>query len=143
MASIRSMTVNDIPASQDLLSQLGYRLESEELRRRYDAVAGATGHALLVAEQDGRIVALCHVYARSALDKPPEAVVQALVVDHASRGSGIGRDMMTMAETWAKDHGLPSVALYSNAVRSDAHAFYETIGYRPIATSQLFRKSLG
>ena len=102
----------------------------------------AANHVLLVAEEGGHIIALCHVFARPALDKPPEAVVQALVVDQAYRSRGVGRDMMTTAETWAHERGFTSVALYSSAVRSDAHAFYETIGYRQTATSHLFRKSL-
>jgi len=136
------MTTEDIQPSRELLSQLGYPLGSKELRRRYDSVMGTADHALLVAEDEGDIIALCHVYARPALDKPPEAVVQALVVNQAYRGRGVGRDMMMAAETWAGDHGFTSVALYSNALRSDAHAFYETIGYRLTATSHLFRKSL-
>jgi len=137
------MTAGDLPAAQELLSQLGYPLSSEELRRRYDAVVGAADHTLMLAEQAGRAVALCHVYARPSLDKPPEAIVQALVVDLAVRGSGVGKIMMTAAETWARDRGFTSVALTSNVTRAEAHAFYEAIGYRRAATSHLFRKSLG
>lgn len=136
------MTANDIQPSRALLSQLGYPLDSMELRRRYDSVVGTAAHSLLVAEDGGRIIALCHVYARPALDKPPEAVVQALVVDQAYRGRSVGRDMMMTAERWASDHGFTSVALYSSAVRSEARAFYENIGYRLTATSHLLRKSL-
>jgi GNAT superfamily N-acetyltransferase len=142
MISIRPMRAEDIQPSRKLLSELGYPLSREELRRRYDSVMEAAGHTLLVADDDGHIIALCHVYARPALDKPPEAVVQALVVDQACRGRGVGRDMMVAAEAWASDHGFTSVALYSNTVRADAHAFYRTIGYQDMATSQLFRKSL-
>ena len=97
-------------------------------------------HALIVAEQDGRIVALCHTFARPALNKPPEAVVQALVVDQAFRGSGVGKVMMAAAETWAADLGFTSVAFASHVARSDAHAFYETIEYRREPTSHLFGK---
>jgi GNAT superfamily N-acetyltransferase len=142
MISIRPMTVEDIPTSQELLLQLGYPLDEEELGRRYASVSGTRDHALFVAEDGGRIVALCHVYARPALDKPPEAVVQALVVDSASRGSGVGTAMMATAEVWASVHGFTSVALASSVARSGAHAFYEGIGYRQTATSYLFRKDL-
>ena len=100
------------------------------------------GHVLLVASQRGRIVGLCHVYERPALDKPPEAIVQAIVVDQAVRGDGAGRAMMNAAEKWAGDHGFRSVALCSSVVRSDAHAFYEAIGYQRSATSHMFRKAL-
>jgi GNAT superfamily N-acetyltransferase len=130
MISIRRMTAVDVPVSQVLLSQLGYQTDVQEVRRRYDAVVQSGDHALMVAEQGGRIIALCHTYARPALDKPPEAVVQALVVDQASRGSGVGKIMMTAAEKWAEDRGFTSVTLASHVSRSDAHAFFESIGYR-------------
>jgi GNAT superfamily N-acetyltransferase len=79
---------------------------------------------------------------RPALDKPPEAVVQALVVDQAVRGSGVGKIVMAAAEAWVKDRGFVSVALASNVTRDEAHAFYEAIGFQRAATSHLFRKAL-
>jgi GNAT superfamily N-acetyltransferase len=141
-ASIRALGVRDLPIAAGLLSQLGYPMDGEELRRRYDAVARSRDHAVMVAEADGRVVGLCHMFARPALDKPPEAVVQALVVDQACRASGVGRIMMAAAETWAADRGFKSVALATQVMRSDAHAFYEALGYRRAATSHLYRKTV-
>ena len=140
--TIRQMAAHDVPTCQALLVQLGYELNAGEVRRRYDVVARSADHTLMVAEQGGRVVALCHAYVRPALDKPPEVVVQALVVDRAARGSGIGKVMMAAAEAWARDRGFTSVALASHVCRSEAHVFYETIGYRRGATSHLFRKAL-
>ncbi|WP_428487788.1 N-acetyltransferase family protein [Rhodopila sp.] len=136
------MTTEDVPSAQRLLSQLGYSIDVGEVRRRYGAVNQSSDHVLVVAEQGGFIIALCHMFARPALDKPPEAVVQALVVDQASRGNGVGKIMMETVESWAADHGFTSIALASHVSRSDAHAFYEAIGYRREATSYLFRKPI-
>ncbi|MCC7271849.1 MAG: GNAT family N-acetyltransferase [Alphaproteobacteria bacterium] len=139
---IREMAPADLPAARRLLGQLGYDIAPEELARRVAAVAGSPGHAALVAER-GRIVAgLAHVFERPALDKPREAVLQALVVDAASRQGGVGRALMAAAEAWAAGRGLPSVVLSSNVARIEAHAFYEAIGYRRVATSLLLRKAL-
>jgi GNAT superfamily N-acetyltransferase len=140
--AIRRLTAGDLAAVQGLLSQLGYPLDAGEMRRRYGAVAEADGHAVMVAEREGRVVALCHLYVRPALDKPPEVVVQALVVDQADRGGGVGKVLMAAAEAWARDRGFASVALASNVDRGAAHGFYEAIGYRRVATSHLFRKTL-
>ena len=76
IASIRRMTVKDLPVARTLPAHLGYTLEAQELHDRYQAVAQSADHTLLVAEEDGSVIALCHIYARPALDKPPEAVVQ-------------------------------------------------------------------
>lgn len=137
---MRPMTTEDLPAARILLSHLGYTLDAHELHHRYQAVAQSADHTLMVAEEDSSVIALCHVYARAALDKPPEAIVQAVVVDPAHQGRGIGRKMMAAAERWAVEHGFTSVALASHVSRSDAHTFYEALGYQRTATSHLFRK---
>lgn len=82
------------------------------------------------------------IYGRPALDKPPEAVVQALVVDRRLRRAGVGKAMMIAPENWARDCGFPSVALSWSVTRPDAHGFYEAIGYRHFATSNMYRKNL-
>jgi GNAT superfamily N-acetyltransferase len=143
MISIRRMTVEDIPASQHLLSQFGCPMDISEVRRRFDAVARADDQTVMAAADDGRLVALCHLYAPPSVDEPSEAVVQALMVDQASRGLGVGKLMMAAAEAWAAVCGCRSVTLGSDVWRPDAHTFYESLGYRNEATSHPMRKPLG
>lgn len=140
--AIRDVTPGDLPAVHALLGQLGYAVEADEVKRRFAAVAGADGHGLLVAELAGRVIAFLHLFGRPALEKPPEAIVQALVVDSSFRGSGVGRRMMGYAERWAAARGFHSVALASQITREDAHAFYTRLGYKVAATSHLMRKEL-
>ena len=140
--AIREMGPADISACRLLLSQLGYDLTLQEVKRRYDAIREKQDHAVFVGEQDGRVVALLHLYERPAFDKPPEVIVQALVVDQNWRGTGVGKSMMNMAERWAADRRFSSVALTSSVSRSDAHSFYNRIGYKVEATSHLFRKNV-
>lgn len=139
---LRGMTESDIPAIQPLLVQLGYELSLDETRRRFAAVIESGDHTLLIAELEGRVVGLLHIYARPALEKPPEAIVQALVVDTACRKGGIGKAFMAAAEHWARERGFQSVALASNIVRHEAHAFYAALGYRLTTTSHLSRKEI-
>jgi len=139
---IMEMIPTDIPAARALLSQLGYEMDSAEVERRFNAVNQKEDHGVFVVEEEGRVIALLHVYARPAFDKPPEAIVQAIVVDQDARGTGIGQALMGVAENWASEHGFRSVALTSNVKRSAAHAFYVALGYSIEATSHLFRKNL-
>ena len=140
--AIREMEPTDIAVCRLLLSQLGYDLNLQEMKRRYEAIKQKQDHAIFVGEQDGQVVALLHLYERPAFDKPPEVIVQALVVDQNCRGTGVGKAMMNIAERWALDRGFSSVALRSSVSRSDAHAFYNRIGYKVEATSRLFRNNL-
>lgn len=141
--TLRPMTAADLPAVRPLLTQLGYEIEAEEVRSRFLAVAAAEAHAVLVAEAAGEVVGFVHVFARPALEKPPEAIVQSLVVDTTRRAGRIGKALMTAVECWARERGFRSVALTSQVTRDDAHAFYERLGYRNAATSHLLRKQIG
>ena len=81
-------------------------------------------------------------FARPALEKPTEALVQSLVVDEAARGLGVGRALMEQAEAWAQGRDLRSVALHTQIMRSDARVFYRALGYEEITQSMLLRKKL-
>jgi len=139
---IRALIQTDIAAAQALLEQLGYSMTGEECTRRIAAVNSATHHAVMIAEKDGAIVGLLHLYARPALESPPEVIVQAVVVDQMYRSSGIGKKLMEAAERWAHENGYASVALTSSVIRTGAHAFYTELGYESVGTSVMFRKQL-
>ena len=139
---IRRMTGDDLPALPDLLGQLGYDIAIGEVRNRFAEVDAAPDHQLLVAETAGRLVGMLHVYFRPAIEKPPQAVVQALVIDTAVRRTGAGRALMAAAEHWAIAREAPSVALSTQIQRDDAQAFYARLGYRQTATSHALQKDL-
>lgn len=138
--TIRAVAKSDLPALADLLGQLRYEVPAEELERRLDRVLAALGHKAFVSEEGRRILGFVHVYGRPAFEKPPEATVQAIVVDAAARRSGIRQRLMAAAEAWAADQGYDSIALHASTDRASAHAFYKALGYRRAATSVLFRK---
>lgn len=138
--AIRDMVAADIEAIMPLMIQLGYELNIEDLTARFETIIASTGHKLIVSEQDGMVTGFCHVYARPALEKPHEAILQAMVVDEAARRVGIGKAFIKSAEAWAKEQGMQSISLYSQVEREDAHAFYEELGYERVATSLLLRK---
>lgn len=140
--AIRPATADDLPVIHRLLVQLGYALALDEVRDRLAGVMDVPGHAVLVGERMGQVISLLHLFARPALEKPPEVIVQALVVDATDRQGGVGKAMMAAAEQWARDHGFRSVALTSHIKRADAHAFYAALGYHAVATSHLLRKAL-
>ena len=143
MMTIRRMAPHDLPFVVPLLHQLGYEVSFDDLRDRFAAVMSSPDHAAFVCERDGRPVGFAHFYGRTALEKPTEAVVQAIVVDEACRKAGIGNALIGAAERWAVERGYGSVCLYTRADRDDAHAFYAQLGYRPEASAQFLRKTLG
>jgi GNAT superfamily N-acetyltransferase len=139
---VRPIAGTDIPAATGLLEQLGYPMAETEAARRLDIVQRADGHRVWIAENGRQVLGLLHAFFRPALDKPPEVVVQALVVDGAQRSKGVGEALMKVAEQWARENGSATVSLYSGARRADAHRFYERLGYARTGASNLMRKTL-
>ena len=50
------------------------------------------------------------------------------VAEHASR-RGIGRALITAADSWARDHGLANLTLHTGAFNTRARAFYAALGF--------------
>jgi ribosomal protein S18 acetylase RimI-like enzyme len=139
---IRDARTSDIPAVRRLIGQLADAPDRQEFANRFDRISATPGHRMIVAEVDHDVVGVLHVFERPALEKPCEAVIQALVVDDARRSSGIGEALMHEAEAWAASRKLGSAALYTRVDRDRARAFYERIGYRLKATSRLMSRDL-
>lgn len=55
--------------------------------------------------------------------------VESVRVDEKYRGHGIGREMMMWAIARAKEKGCVSMQLTTNKDRTDAHRFYESLGF--------------
>jgi GNAT superfamily N-acetyltransferase len=139
---VRPIEQADLAAATGLLEQLGYPMSAAEVSRRLASVGAASGHRVWVADDCGEVVGLLHALFRPALDKPPEVVVQALVVDASRRSQGIGEQLMQVAEQWAREVGSATVSLYSGVQRTDTHRFYERLGYAKIGPSLQMRKVL-
>ena len=134
---IRDARPADRAMVRRLIGQLADAPDEAEFRTRFERVSAEAGHRIIVAVLESEVVGVLHVFERPALEKPCEAVVQALVVDGERRGAGIGEALMREAEAWAARRKLPSTALYTRVDRDRARAFYERIGYRLKATSHL------
>lgn len=60
----------------------------------------------------------------------PSAIVESVAVSVNSRGLGVGRAMMEHARSEARARGCYKLVLSSNEMRTDAHAFYDHLGFR-------------
>jgi len=139
---VRLLRRSDQQVVSELMRQLGYDIPSAELARRLDRILALETHYAAVAEEGGRILGFVHAYERHTLERPRSVVVQSIVVDSSARKTGAGKLLMIDAENWARKKGIRHVVLYTRTDRDDAHAFYEHIGYRKVATSHLMTRLL-
>lgn len=123
-----------------LLSQLGYPTDEATIAERLLRLT-TEGDEALVAVRGEAILGLATVHATPVLHRPaPVGRVTALVVAEGARGQGVGRALMDAAERRLRGRGCVMVEVTSNRARTDAHAFYERLGY--VATSFRFAKTL-
>ena len=142
MATVRTMNPEDAAAVAPLLGNLGYPSTTADVARRMEQISRLRDQALFVAENDGTIVGWVHVYARAVLEHDVAAEVVGIVVDPNARRQGIGKALLARVEQWAKEHGLDCVRIGSASHRTDAHAFYETLGYQKYKKHHRFMKEL-
>jgi GNAT superfamily N-acetyltransferase len=141
---VRTMRASDADRVAELSDQLGYPAGTIGVAERFRALSADPLSALLVAEDDtGRVVAWTHVMGRQFLESAASAEVIALVVDGTARRSGVGRQLLAAAESWAVARGYDLMRIRSNTVRQEARPFYIGRGYAISKTQYVFVKKLG
>lgn len=132
--TIRSALRDDSAAIVGLLNQLGYSATADEVRQRLQAVDAHPTDAVRVALVEEVVVGLLSLHILLYFHEGITlGRVSALVVDEAQRGHGIGRRLMRDAERLARTHGCSKMEVASALRRTEAHAFYEQIGYERVA----------
>jgi len=125
-----------------LMSQLGYDVEVSAIASRVQKILTRDDQRLLIAEMHGRGVGWVHAVRSEYLETGAFVLIGGLVVDRAHRRHGIGRALMREAEEFAREQGCSVVRLSSSASRTDAHRFYQQLGYAHIKTQFAFARSL-
>ena len=141
--TIRAARVADVAALTRLCGELGYASDEAQVARRFERAAADREHRILVAEDAaGAVVGWVQVHFTRWLASDARGEVVGLVVAAETRGRGIGRQLMQAAELWTKEQGGTVLALRSNILRKETHAFYARLGYDVTKTSLYFRKAL-
>ncbi|WP_285540668.1 GNAT family N-acetyltransferase [Brucella sp. NBRC 12950] len=130
MIEIRPPQLGDDPAIQILLLQLGYEVEPKQLRDRMFLLAKSSRDPILLALDETGVLGLIALHVTPMLFSPaPVARVTTLVVNEQARGKGIGRKLVEAGATLAKNAGCEVLELTTALHRTDAQAFYKTIGF--------------
>jgi ribosomal protein S18 acetylase RimI-like enzyme len=91
---------------------------------------------MLVAEWDGEVVGFVAASIRFP-EKPWEAEhpwgsIDDVIVRADLRERGIGRQLLTAAEAWARERGAPEIRLSVGEYNRDAIRLYERLGFETI-----------
>lgn len=137
---LRRATRTDVPAIVALLAdddlgatRDGIRTEADlaVYQRAFDAIDRDPAQLLVVAEAGGRLVATLQLMFLPGLSHrgAVRAQIESVRVAAGLRGHGLGQAVMTWAIGEARRRGCSLVQLSTNKSRSDAHRFYERLGF--------------
>lgn len=136
--TVRDLSSGDLSQVVPLLVELGYPVEETVLEQRFRDFS-SKGESALVGERDGQIIGLLTLHVTPVLHRPGSVGrITTLVVAKHAHGQGVGRALMNEAEGRLWTEGCVLIEVTSNLKRSDAHTFYEKLGYE--RTSYRFGK---
>jgi N-acetylglutamate synthase-like GNAT family acetyltransferase len=138
--ALREAVAADAEHIAALIDQLGYPVSAEDVAERLNLIE-AIGQKVLVAELDGRAIGCLSTSTMTVLHRPaPVGRISMMVIAEDLRGQGIGAKLVAAAERTLRDKGCQLVEVTSNLRRTDAHRFWERIGYD--RTSVRFAKDI-
>jgi len=139
---IRRATSDDLPAILRLAGQLGDATDPAGLPARLGRILDHASHAVFVAEGDAGACGFAAAEHRLLLASGEWVELVALVVDEPVRRQGYGTRLVAAAEAWAARRGVERVLIRAGAAGDGAQAFYPGLGYAPLATQDVYARTL-
>lgn len=136
----RRATQADLPVIVRMLAddELGSQREQladplpDSYFKAFAAIDADSHHELIVAEMNGIVVGTLHLMFLPSVSFQGSlrSQVESVRVDSKVRNKGIGAQMMAYAIQRAKERGAHLMQLMSHETRTDAHRFYERLGFK-------------
>lgn len=142
---IREVQITDAPAIKALCRDaLGYDADLDLVRQQIGKLCRDPKHHSFVYLDPSTQALLGYVEVEvyDCFYSPTGLNVLGLAVLEDAQGQGIGKQLMTFLEAWARDHAYPFIRLNSALHREDAHAFYQKLGYDGQKLQKRFIKEL-
>ncbi|MFI6445086.1 GNAT family N-acetyltransferase [Kitasatospora sp. NPDC050543] len=135
--SIRPATADDLPAIVAMLADdpLGATRESPNdltpYRTALARIVADPHQHLVVAVRAGRTIGTLQLTLIPGLSRKgsTRTIIEGVRIHSDERGTGLGTDLLQWAIDTSRDLGADLVQLTSDATRTDAHRFYERLGF--------------
>ena len=142
MVEFRVATRADVPAvlallEDDEISRSRADTVAEDadaaLWRAFDAIDADPRNELIVADEGGAVIGTCQLTFTPSLSRggAERMTIESVRIRRDRRGTGVGRSMMAWALDRARDRGCGLAQLTTDRRRTDAHRFYESLGFVP------------
>ena len=130
---IRAATEKDIPQ----LIELYKDLSQSDLPIDFNSAVAVMKRAenndvhYFVADDGERLVGICYIAIIPNMTRQCSSIgfIENVVIAADCRRKGIGRKLLQTVIEYAKSRGCYKVMLSSGAARTEAHSFYESLGF--------------
>ncbi|MFJ3621004.1 GNAT family N-acetyltransferase [Streptomyces iakyrus] len=134
---IRSAVTDDVPAIVAMLADdpLGAQRESPDDLGPYlaalERLSADPNQHVVVAVRQGRVVGTLQLTIIPGLSRrgATRSIIEGVRIHTDERGSGLGTQLIEWAIDTSREQGCQLVQLTSDRTRSDAHRFYERLGF--------------
>ncbi|MGW7254576.1 N-acetyltransferase family protein [Streptomyces sp. NPDC054834] len=134
---IRAAVADDVPAIIGMLADdpLGAQRESPDDLAPYltafERLDADPNQHLVVAEREGRVVGTLQLTIIPGLSRrgATRSIIEGVRIHADERGSGLGTRLIEWAIAESRRLGCQLVQLTSDNTRTDAHRFYERLGF--------------
>ncbi|MFC9910377.1 GNAT family N-acetyltransferase [Streptomyces sp. NPDC059862] len=134
---IRAAVTDDIPAIVGMLADdpLGARRESPDDLAPYlaalERLSADLNQHLMVAVREGRVVGTLQLTIVPGLSRrgATRSIIEGVRIHADERGSGLGTQLIQWAIDESRNQNCQLVQLTSDSSRTDAHRFYERLGF--------------
>jgi ribosomal protein S18 acetylase RimI-like enzyme len=130
---IRKLTEDDLVSLAELYKQFWDEESSlTKMRATFQRLKGNPNYIFLVAERRGKLAgsAMGIICEELYGECRPFMVVEDVIVDEHQRRSGIATSLMNELEKTADRLKCSYIIFVTEAERTDAHIFYESLGYK-------------
>ncbi|MFB2685190.1 GNAT family N-acetyltransferase [Shewanella mangrovisoli] len=126
--SIRQAQIADLNVITSLLLQLGYSATEAQLQQYLDAPKRSD--EIYLAESEGAVVGLISLILFDYFPSQQQICrITAIVVTEASRGLGVGTQLIDFAKGRASERGCRQLEVTTSMRREQTQAYYESIGF--------------
>ena len=140
---IREATVQDAEAIAQLSAVcMGYDYPIADTAENLRHVMVSPCDTVFVAVAEGKTVGYIHANEYRVLYAPFMVNIMGIAVSPSCRRCGIGRQLLSTAEHWARKRGASAIRLVSGACRTEAHSFYRNCGFDDGRDQKNFKKYL-
>ncbi len=131
---ITGLTIGDMAALSKLYSQFwGEESDIKKMERKFQELQKNASYLFLGARENGDLIGAAMGIVCEELYGAcePFLVVEDMVVDKQHRKKGVGKLLFRALEAQAKSKGCAQVILVTEEARTDACAFYKSMGFHP------------